>query len=240
VSDIPADRLADMAAQPEKTSFRERLKQIGMAFSYTAKRDKLFLPLVILAVGVPLGLTVLWVVIGGGWLWTPVGVLLALLGAMVVLNLRANRAMMNEAEGQPGAAAAILQTMRGDWRVTPAAQATTQSDFVHRVLGRPGVVLVAEGTPGRLRGLLAQEKKRLSRVVGETPIYDFTVGTEEDQVSIRKLRTALMRLPRNITAKQVNALDTRLKALTTRPQMPKGPIPKNMRPKGMNRMLRGR
>lgn len=229
-----------MAAQPEKASFRERLKQIGVAFQYTARRDKLFLPLVIVAVGVPLGLTVFWLVTGGDWLWAPVGVLFALLGAMVVLNLRANRAMLNEAEGQPGAAAAILQTMRGDWRVTPAAQATTQGDFVHRVLGRPGVVLVAEGVPGRLRGLLAQEKKRLSRVVGDTPIYDFTIGNEEGQVSVRKLRTTLMRLPRNITGKQVNALDTRLTALTTRPQMPKGPIPKNLRPKGMNRMLRGR
>jgi len=229
-----------MAAQPEKASFRERLKQIGVAFRYTARRDKLFLPLVIVAAGVPLGLTVLWLVIGGDWLWAPVGVLFALLGAMVVLNLRANRAMLNEAEGQPGAAAAILQTMRGDWRVTPAAQATTQGDFVHRVLGRPGVVLVAEGVPSRLRGLLAQEKKRLSRVVGDTPIYDFTIGAEEGQVSVRKLRTTLMRLPRNITGKQVNALDTRLTALTTRPQMPKGPIPKNLRPKGMNRMLRGR
>lgn len=229
-----------MAAQPEKASFRERLKQIGVAFRYTARRDKLFLPLVIVAAGVPLGLTVLWLVTGGDWLWAPVGVLFALLGAMVVLNLRANRAMLNEAEGQPGAAAAILQTMRGDWRVTPAAQATTQGDFVHRVLGRPGVVLVAEGVPSRLRSLLAQEKKRLSRVVGDTPIYDFTIGAEEGQVSVRKLRTTLMRLPRNITAKQVNALDTRLTALTTRPQMPKGPIPKNLRPKGMNRMLRGR
>jgi hypothetical protein len=229
-----------MAAQPEKASFRERLKQIGVAFRYTARRDKLFLPLVIVAAGVPLGLTVLWLVTSGDWLWAPIGVLFALLGAMVVLNLRANRAMLNEAEGQPGAAAAILQTMRGDWRVTPAAQATTQGDFVHRVLGRPGVVLVAEGVPGRLRGLLAQEKKRLSRVVGDTPIYDFTIGAEEGQVSIRKLRTTLMRLPRNITGKQVNALDTRLTALTTRPQMPKGPIPKNMRPRGMNRMLRGR
>ncbi|MQA26504.1 MAG: DUF4191 family protein [Micromonosporaceae bacterium] len=230
-----------MAEQPSKPSFLDRLKQIRTAFSYTAKRDKLFVPLAGLAAAIPLGLTVLWVLLGGEWLWAPAGVLLALLGVMVVLNLRVNTAMMNEAEGQPGAAAAILQTMRGDWRVTPAVQVTTQQDFVHRVIGRPGVVLVGEGATGRLRGLLGQEKKRLSRVVGETPIYDYIVGTEEGQLSIRKLRSTLTKLPRNITKGQVSALDTRLKALSAgRPQMPKGPIPKNLRPKGMNRALRGR
>ena len=43
--------------------------------------------------------------------------MMALLGVMIVLNLRANKAMMAEAEGQPGAAAQIVETMRGDWRV---------------------------------------------------------------------------------------------------------------------------
>ena len=41
-----------------------------------------------------------------------------------------------------------------------------------------------------------------------------------------------MRLPRTLNGKDVNSLDKRLKALTARPQMPKGAIPKNMRPPG--------
>ena len=228
------------ASQPEKTTFRDRLNQIRLAFVFTAKRDRWFVPLAIIAALVPLVLTIVWLVLGGDWLWVPAGVLLSLLAVMIVLNLRANAAMLNEAEGQPGAAAVILQTMRGDWRVTPAVQVTTQQDFVHRVLGRPGVVLIAEGSANRIRSLLGQEKKRLARVVGEVPIYDFTVGDGEGQVSIRKLRTTLMKLPRNITSKQLNALDKRLTALSARPQMPKGPIPKNLRPKGMNRVMRGR
>jgi hypothetical protein len=229
-----------MADQPEKASFLERIKQIGTAFRYTAQRDKLFVPLVAVAAAVPLVASIVSVLLGASWIWIAVGVSLALIAAMLVLNLRVNNAMMNEAEGKPGAAAAILQTMRGDWKITPAVQVTTQQDFVHRVIGRPGVVLVAEGSPGRIKSLLGQEKKRLSRVVGETPIYDFTVGEDGDNVSIRKLRNVLTKLPKNITAKQVNALDKRLTALGARPQMPKGPIPKNMRPKGMNRALRGR
>ncbi|MGH3714817.1 MAG: DUF4191 domain-containing protein [Micromonosporaceae bacterium] len=238
-----------MAKAPAKPSFTDRLKQIGMAFSYTAKRDKLFVPLAALAALVPIAAAVAFVLFAPeSWsgntisavIWVVLGVLGSLLAVMMVLNLRANKAMMTEAEGQPGAAAAILETMRGDWRVKAAVQATTQQDFVHRVLGKPGVVLVAEGAPGRVRGLLGQEKKRLSKVVGDVPIYDFTIGSDEGQVPIRKLRNKLVKLPRNITGKQINALDTRLTALGTRPQMPKGPIPKNMRPKGMNRAMRGR
>ncbi|MEV6524284.1 DUF4191 domain-containing protein [Longispora sp. NPDC051575] len=219
------------APQTQKVSLRDRLKQIGMVFAFTAKRDKLFVPLVAVAVLVPVLIAGLLVWLLDSWLWAPTGVLLALLGVMLVLNLRSNTAMMAEAEGQPGAAAQILEMMRGDWRVTPAVQLTTQNDFVHRVIGRPGVILVAEGAPARLKSMLAQEKKKLGRVVGDTPVYDFIVGNEADTVPLRKLRMSMMKLPRNITGKQVNALETRLTALGAgRPAMPKGPIPKNMKP----------
>jgi heme exporter protein D len=227
-------------AEPEKVSFIERLKQIRIAFVFTAKRDPLFIPLVVVASVVPLAVGLVLFFALGSWVWIPLGVVLALLCVLIVMNLRANTAMLNEAEGKPGAAAQILQTMRGDWRVTPAVQATTQEDYVHRALCRAGVVLVAEGNAGRVRSMLAQEKKRMARVVGDTPIYDLIVGSGEGQVDLRKLRGHLLKLPRNITAKQVNALETRLTALGTRPQMPKGPIPKSMRPKGVNKAMRGR
>ncbi|MGH3746767.1 MAG: DUF4191 domain-containing protein, partial [Micromonosporaceae bacterium] len=177
----------------------------------------------------------------GAWVWSPLGILLALMGVMIVLNWRANKTMMNQMEGQLGAAVALLQQMRGDWRVTPNVQMHTQNAFVHRVLGRAGVILIAEGNLNRTKGLLGQEKRRLSKVVGETPIYDFTIGAEEGQLSIRNLNATLRKLPKNITARQVNALDTRLKGLGSRQQMPQGPIPKNMRPpRGASRAMRGR
>ncbi|ASW56118.1 DUF4191 domain-containing protein [Plantactinospora sp. KBS50] len=229
-----------MATPQEKVSFGQRLKQIGMVFSFTAKQDRLFIPLVVVAVLVPLALTVV-VAIVWGWMWVPVGVLLALLAVLIVLNLRSNRAMMSAAEGQRGAAAQIVENMRGDWRVTPAVSATTQMDMVHLVIGKPGVVLLAEGNPQRVRGLLGQEKRRLSKVIGSAPLYDYLIGSGENELPIRKLRTTLMRLPRNLSGKDVNALDKRLKALSARPQMPKGAIPKNMRPpRGAFRQTRGR
>jgi hypothetical protein len=228
-------------AAPEKASFGTRLKQIGMVFSFTAKRDKWFVPLVVVAAAVPLIAAVILLLVGQGWLWLAVGVPLALLLVMVVLNFRSNKAMMAEAEGQPGAAAQIVETMRGDWRVTPAIASTTQFDMVHLVIGRPGVILLAEGNPARVRSLLGQEKRRLSKVIGTADLRDFVVGSGEGELPVAKVRSTLMRLPRTITGKEVNALDARLKALSARPQMPKGAVPKSMRPtKGAFRAMRGR
>jgi hypothetical protein len=230
-----------MAKPPEKVSFRERLKQIGQVFAFTAKQDKWFIPLLIAAVLIPLALTVLTVLLGFGSVWVPVGVMVALLAALIVLNLRSNAAMMNAAEGQPGAAASIMENMRGDWRVRPAASSTTQFDMVHIVIGRPGVILLGEGQPQRVRTLMGQEKRRLSKVIGNAPLYDYMIGTGDGELSIRKLRTTVMKLPRSLTGKDVNALDKRLAALMARPQMPKGAIPKNMRPsKGAFRQQRPR
>jgi hypothetical protein len=131
-------------------------------------------------------------------------------------------------EGQPGAAAAILQSMRGGWTVTPAVAANRNMDVVHRAVGKPGVVLVGEGSPNRLPGLLAAEKKRISRVA-DTYIYDFQVGNEEGQIPISKLQRKIMRLPRNLRGNEVSELNYRLKALPQSLQMPKGPMPKSGR-----------
>jgi len=97
---------------------------------------------------------------------------------------------------------------------------------VHRVIGTPGIVLISEGAPNRTRGLVVAEKKRLARVVGETPIYDVAIGDGEGQVALKNLERHVLKLPKNIKPAQVNALDARLKALTG-PSLPipKGPMP---------------
>jgi hypothetical protein len=228
------------AEQPEKVGFRTRLRQIGMVFSFTAKRDKLFVPLLVGAVLVAIAITVLLAVLLSP-IYLVAGVLLVVLAVLIVLNLRANKAMLAEAEQSPGAAAQIVENFRGDFRVTPAVSSTTQLDMVHLVVCRSGVVLLGEGNPSRVRGLVNQERKRLARVIGSTDLRDFMLGNAEGEVPLRKLRMTLMKLPRTLTPKEVNALDKRLKALNARPNIPKGAIPKNMRPpKGAFRGMRGR
>src|SRR3982751_4770701 len=174
------------AAAPEKMSFLGRLRQIGMVFSFTAKRDKLFIPLVITAVLLPLIAGTLLVTFGGTWVWLVVSVMAALVLAMAVRSFRPNKAVMIEAERQPGAAASIVENMRGDWRVTPGLASTTQMDFVHLIIGKPGVILLGEGNPSRVRGLLGQEKRRLSKVIGSAELHDYIVGRDEGQVPIAK------------------------------------------------------
>src|SRR3954470_18489960 len=145
--------------EPEKVGFFGRIKQIGMVFAFTAKRDKLFIPLVAGAVLLAIAVTVVLSILLSP-VFIVVGIMLTLLAVLVVLNLRANKAMMSEAENQPGAAASIVENMRGDWRVTPALASTTQFDFVHLVICRAGVVLLGEGNPGRVKGLITQERRR--------------------------------------------------------------------------------
>ena len=111
---------------------------------------------------------------------------------------------------------------------------------MHLVICRGGVVLIGEGNPSRVRALIGGERKRLSKVIGSADLRDFQIGNGDGEVPIRKLRSTLMKLPRTLTAKDVNALDKRLKALSARPQLPKGAIPKSMRPaKGAFRASRG-
>jgi hypothetical protein len=228
------------APQQEKVSFRTRMKQIGMVFSYTAKRDKWFIPLVVGAAPIPIALTVLAVAMWG-WIWIVIGIMVTILAVLIVLNLRSNTAMMNEAEGQLGAAVGIAKSMRGQWFVQETVSATTQMDMVHLVVGRPGVILIGEGQPQRVRTLIGQEKKRLTKIIGTAPLFDYVIGNGEGELSIRKMRLTFARLPKTLKARDVIALDKRLKALAARPQIPKGAIPKNMRPpKGAFRGMRGR
>jgi hypothetical protein len=227
--------------QPERPGFFGTLKQVGMVASMTAKRDKWFIPLIAGVVVVVAGLTVL-ATLAWSWIFIPLGVMLAVLGALIVLNLRANTAFMAEAEGMPGAAVGIIQNMRGDYRVTPTVQATTDGEMVHLVICRGGIILLGEGPNiARVRSLIGQERRRLSKVIGSTDLRDFIIGNEDGELPLKKLRSTLLRMPRTLAAKDVYALDTRIKALSARPNMPKGAIPKNMRPpKGAFKAMRGR
>jgi hypothetical protein len=168
--------------------------------------------------------------------------ILAVLGGVLtgttIFGRRATSSMYAQVEGQPGAAASVLQTVRGDWRVTPAVAFNRNMDLVHRVVGRAGVVLVGEGnSPAQLRQLMADQKRRVGRVAPDTPVYEVIVGDGEGQVPIRKLQQHLMKLPRNVGGKEISGLENRMRALggTSMP-MPKGPMPKTGRvPRGKMR-----
>lgn len=204
-----------------------QLKMIKQAYTLTRRNDpKLPWIMLITFVAVATAVELLAILFGAPYLLIPLAIVMGLLAAMIVFGRRAQGSAYKQVEGQPGAAAWVLDGMRGNWRVDSGVAGTPQLDAVHRVLGRPGVVLVAEGNPTRVRGLLAQEKKRLSRVVGDAPIYDVTVGDGEGQVPLRKLSAHVMKLPRNLSGAEVNALGKRIAALGgQRMPVPGGPMP---------------
>jgi uncharacterized protein DUF4191 len=207
-----------------------RIKQIRMVAGIIRKQNPRALPII---AGAGLGVLAVCVVVGLltgllGFL-IPLGILLGLLTAMILFGRFAQSAQYSAIAGQPGAAAAILQSMRGNWTVTPAIAANRNMDVVHRAVGRPGVVLVGEGSPNRLSSLLAAEKKRVSRVAYDVPIYDVQVGDAEGQLSIKQLQRHIMKLPRNLKGPAVADLNYRLKALPQSLQMPKGPVPRSAR-----------
>jgi hypothetical protein len=211
-----------------------RLKKVGaqarmmkQAYSLTRKNDpKLPWVMLIAFVAVAAVIELIAILLGSPFLFLPIAILFGLLAALIIFGRRAQGSAYRQVEGQPGAAAWVLEGMRGDWQVSSGVAGTTQLDAVHRVLGRPGVILVGEGAPSRVRPLLAQEKKRVARIAGDTPIYDVLVGDEEGQVPLRKLSAHVMKLPRNLSGGELNALRKRLAALGgARMPVPGGPLP---------------
>ena len=222
----------------------QRIRQLIQAYKLTYARDRQ-LPLWMALAFVGAAAVIFLINLLAGialFIGIPIAVVFGVLAATFVFGRRAQKAAFNQVEGQPGAAGWVLGNMRGDWRVTQGVQVNAQLDAVHRVLGRPGVILVGEGAPHRVKPLLAQEKKRVARIVGDTPIYDVILGDGEGEVSIRRLNNHLVKLPRNLSQAQVNALEKRMAALggTKAAPLPKGPMPTRARLSGMERTLRRR
>ena len=234
------------AKAARKAASKQRRSQLWQAFQMQRKEDKRLLPYMIGAFVLIVAAAVAVGIFAGGftmYMLIPLGVVLGGLVAFIIFGRRAQKSVYKKAEGQTGAAAWALENMRGKWRVTPGVAATGHFDAVHRVIGRPGVIFVAEGAPSRVKPLLAQEKKRTARLVGEIPIYDVIVGAGEGEVPLSKLERHLTRLPANITVKQMDALESKLVALGSRmgpAAMPKGPLPAQAKMKGVQRTVRRR
>ena len=232
------------AKAARKAASKQRRSQLWQAFQIQRKEDKRLLPYMVGAFAIIVAASVALGVVAGGfttYMLIPLGVILGALVAFIIFGRRAQKSVYKKAEGQTGAAAWALDNLRGKWRVTPGVAATGHFDAVHRVIGRPGVLLVGEGSASRVKPLLAQEKKRTARLVGDVPIYDIMVGNGEGAVPLAKLERHLNKLPANITVKQIDSLESRLVALGSKigpAAMPKGPMPGNAKMRGVQRTVR--
>jgi hypothetical protein len=213
----------------------DKVRQLGVIFAKTRAADPrlVWLMLMFGLIGVGLG-------VGLGLLSHSVvtavilAILLGLTATIGVFSRRAANAQFAALEGQLGAAAAVLQTMRGPWELTLGVAVTRKKDLVHMLVGRPGIVLVGEGSKARIASLLKQQRRVVARVAGNAPIHEISVGDGQDQVTLKKLAIYINRLPRKLKAREVGPLHTRVSAVrSTDLPIPKGPTPKI--PKRMRR-----
>ena len=81
-----------------------------------------------------------------GWITALIAAIPAgLLAGTFWFSRRAMKAAYKQIEGQPGAAGAVVGSMRGGWIVTPGVAVSKQQDLITRVVGKPGVILIGEG-----------------------------------------------------------------------------------------------
>ncbi|MFD6534715.1 DUF4191 domain-containing protein [Streptomyces sp. NPDC060184] len=214
-----------------------RLKQIALTYKMTRRSDpKIGLVLAGLGIVVFGVILAIGFAIGHPLYLGILGFVLAVLAMMIVFGRRAEAAAFGQMEGQPGAAAAVLDRIGRGWTTTPAVAMNRSQDVVHRAVGKAGIVLVAEGNPNRVKSLLAAEKKRMARIVFDVPVHDIIVGDGEGQVPLKKVRTKMLKYPRVLSGPQVTAANDRLRAmgdLMSNMPLPKGPMPKGTRmPRG--------
>ncbi len=154
------------------------------------------------------------------------GVPLGLLAAFFLFTRFANRAVFSSIQGQVGAGASVLMSIRKGFSTTPAVAVARNQDMVHRVVGRPGIILVGEGSPA-VRQLLIDEKRKMERFIPGIHIVDLVVGDEPGQVKLRKLQKTIKKLPKKLSKTQLREVRNRVKAIGGMSMpIPKGPLPK--------------
>jgi hypothetical protein len=210
-----------------------------MASKSDPKLGLILLGVAVAAAAITFG--ILWFVPGTWVMDLVLAVLVGVLVAVIVFGRRAQRAQYKQLEGQSGAAAAVLGQLRRGWRVDPAIAFNKNQDIVHRVVGPPGIVLIGEGNPNRLRSLLANERRKHERVVADVPIHEVLSGDGPDEVPINKLARHVTKLGKQLKPAEMTDVLARLKALDANRSnvpLPKGPVPTNL--KGARQNMRGR
>ena len=228
---------------------KQNWSQMWQAFNMQRKQDKALIPIMLAAfLGMGLFFFLIGMLFNGEWFMLILGLGIGAILAMFLFTRRLERDMYKKVEDQPGAAGwALEQQLRNTvgvvWKVKTGVAATRQQDLIHRVIGNSGVIFVVEGDRKRVGPTLNRLKKRVDRMAGGVPVYEVFVGNGEDEVPVSKLRSHIMKLPRNYNKNETYDNIRRIEAMDdlpgTTPGLPKGPMPRqaqNMA--GMNRRMR--
>jgi hypothetical protein len=153
----------------------------------------------------------------------------AFLAAFFLFTRYANTAAFASIQGQLGAGASVLMSIKRGFVTTPAVNVNRDQDMVHRVSGKAGIVLVGEGGFG-VKSLMQDEKRKMERFLSGVPVTEVIVGENSGQVSIKKLHKHLKILPKKLNTAQLREVRARLRSVGgLNLPMPKGPMPTNVR-----------
>ena len=153
----------------------------------------------------------------------------AFLAAFFLFTRYANVAAYASIEGQIGAGASVLMSIRRGFVTTPAVNVNRDQDMVHRVSGKAGIILVGEGGFG-VKTLMQDERRKMERFLSGVPVTEVVVGDGQGQVTVRKLQKHLKKLPKKLNTVQLREVRARLRSVGgLNMPMPKGPIPTNQR-----------
>ena len=109
---------------------------------------------------------------------------------------------------------------------------------MHRTVGPGGLILIGDGEPGRLKPMLASEKKKHDQILYGVQAQVIQMGNGAGQVPLSKLTDHIKKLPKQLTDSQIQETRQRLKSLDA--MRPKMPIPKGpMNMKGARKAMRG-
>ncbi|MBW3086411.1 hypothetical protein KEM60_02629 [Austwickia sp. TVS 96-490-7B] len=175
---------------------------------------------------------------------TVIFLMLAVLPCLWLLARKAEAGAYGRISGQRGEVGAALGSIRRGWSYqqepiaadTGGSRDPMQAALVYRAVGRPGVVLIAEGPTGRAMKMLSAERKRTARLIPNVPVHTFRVGTGNgpDVIATKDLIKKMNGLDKVLTKHEVPQIDKRLRSIGgQRPPIPQGIDPTKMRSKGM-------
>ena len=226
-----------MAAKNASTTKEPgRVKQLWQIFLMTKKTDKALVPLLILTLIAPIvaGIGAAILISAGSILtlilYIVTGLMLSILLTLVVLGNRAERTAYQQISGQPGAVGAVLRSaLRRVWQASefPVAVNPKTQEAVYRAVGKPGVVLIAEGPQSKTKKMLDDERRAVLRAVPDIPVHYVFVGPDADSTPLHKLSKKLKSFDNSLRKAEVLAVSHRLNSLSRGGSLP---IPKGMDP----------
>ena len=227
--------MAARSSAPEKSP--GFFSQIRTLYTFTQKEFR-WLPYLLggvlllgAGIGVAIGFLIPPVAIWSVILWGITGLMLGILASMMTMTRLSTQAMYKKIDGMPGATGHVLSTSLGRaWQASemPVGINPKTQEAVYRAVGRGGVVIVGEGTRGRLTRLVNDERSKVQRVAAGVPVTVLYVGHGEGDLPISKLASTIKALPKKIDRTTQSAVIKRIDSVSQ--SLTSLPIPKGIDP----------